>query len=115
MTREEMLQRLNGQEDALTLSIEKWEDILGYKGVSDGANNCALCEMYMDSGGIFCAGCPIAQSTGYQLCHRTHYLKFVIHHQKAHPKVKEYGRVKGCRTCSKWIRAEIAFLKGLKP
>ena len=116
MTRAEMLKRLEAVENPLALSIEKWEDILAYKGASEGAENCALCEKHMDSdyGQLFCSECPVAQYTGRQLCEKTPYRQWITHHRKAHPKAQEYIRVNGCRWCSRLIRAELAFLKSLR-
>jgi len=62
MDREEMLERLAGGEDALEISIRKWEDIVAGKGKNEGASNCALCEKYG------CLICPVQKITHKSGC-----------------------------------------------
>jgi len=60
MNREDMLRRLGEGEDALELSIEKWQDIVDGKGVDNGHYNCALCRTYdVANTKTKCGGCPL--------------------------------------------------------
>ena len=60
---------------ALKGSIKKWEKIVDGTGVDDGADNCALCDMFFDSAMDFeyCKGCPVSKSTGRRGCTETPY------------------------------------------
>jgi len=53
MNRAEMLKRLKAGENALELSIEKWQDIVDGTG-KHLSRNCALCEVYLCK-----VGCPV--------------------------------------------------------
>jgi len=67
MNREEMLTRLEKGEDALELSIEKWQDIKkSGEAVKIGFSNCALCHLYNTQANhtAYCEGCPIYEKTG---------------------------------------------------
>lgn len=112
MNREEMLRRLEDGEDALELSIEKWEDIVEHlsmiddikeydKALEDGGDNCALCCLFRDRVNV-CVGCPVSAAGGYK-CNDTPYTKF----DKAE---REYD----CGEMLKYALEELEFLKGLR-
>ena len=71
MNRKEMIERLEKGEDALELSIEKWQDIVDGKGEDEGTANCALCYLYASE---LCEDCPVSEKTeGYIDCIGTPY------------------------------------------
>jgi hypothetical protein len=67
------------QEEALEMSIAKWETIVDHieltgELIYDGeADTCALCEMYYEhvKWPVCCEGCPVAEHTGYSHCRKT--------------------------------------------
>jgi len=112
MNRREMLRRLKNGEDALDISISKWEDIIEYlesskrisfrkiNSLEGGIKNCALCEIHWENR---CATCPIAKFTQKPYCRGTPYtgfsaVKTLLHKEK----LLEYAK------------DELSFLKKLK-
>lgn len=78
LNRKEMLARLEKGEDALELSIEKWQDIVDGKGEDLLSQNCALCEidgMQTDKNPDLdeCRSCIIFKKTGKSNCLGTPY------------------------------------------
>ena len=79
-----MLERLKRGEDPLSLSIQKWKDIVVCldhirslrefdQELERGAENCALCEVYKKHR---CRGCPIFEWTRVPECITTPYYMF---------------------------------------
>ena len=110
MTREEMLKRLKAGEDPLDLSIEKWKDIVEHlnqiskieeynKELQQGANNCALCEVY----GYSYEHCPVYIATKGMSCRNTPYPEFVS--------AEYHGLLNKMKIKAK---EELEFLKSLK-
>ena len=58
---------------ALKESIEKWRQIERGEMPDFGGENCALCELHLDSG---CTGCPVSRHTGRAYCRNTPYALF---------------------------------------
>lgn len=73
MTRKEMLQRLEKNADLLDLAIQKWQDIVLGIGTDEGADNCALCEVYTIEDGTCTEECPIMEDTNRMGCKGTPY------------------------------------------
>ncbi len=72
----EMIERLENGEDPLTLSIEKWQDIVNDKGkhkhLDQGCDNCALCETYqVREKELPCHKCPVYLFTKHSGCQGT--------------------------------------------
>jgi len=114
MKREEMLRRLKDGEDPLELSIEKWEDIVKHlesigslldydESLDDGAENCALCELYNESDEEHdsCYYCPVNMGGGGIYCHDS---PFIVFHNAR-------GHLNGMRWAA---RGELEFLRGLR-
>jgi len=97
LDRSEMLRRLQAGEDALEISIQKWQDIVDEKGIDEQADNCALCEQ--EHGGV-CGGCPVKQKTGKTDCRNSPYTKYCF-------AIKEFGKLR-------WAKKELEFLKSLR-
>lgn len=76
MTKEEMLKSLAGGQDPLTVSIQKWRDIVNGVGVDLGSKNCALCNLFYNEFLSDCEDCPIMISTGLLYCKGTPYEDF---------------------------------------
>ena len=70
MTSRTMLRRLRKGDDPLTVSIQKWEDIVKGTGKDEGRYNCALCALFYIVG---CFGCPVQEHTGEPRCEGTPY------------------------------------------
>lgn len=74
-------------EEALRLSIEKWEffkaNIEQYPHLMDGGVwSCALCGLfYYDGRGGFCTGCPISEKTGDTHCQGSPYDAIVYRYE----------------------------------
>ena len=76
MNRKDMLRRLEAGENALELSIQKWQDIVNGEGKDDYRDICALCEVhrlsreeeYKHSYSIACDNCPVKLKTGKPFC-----------------------------------------------
>ena len=69
------------KEEALELSIQKWERILKREQEDHGANDCALCNLYFLSESEEddykdCEGCFIKEETGEDYCKATPYLDY---------------------------------------
>lgn len=95
MNRSEMLKRLEAGEDALELSIEKWQDIVDGKGKNYDSLNCALCESIPT-----CKLCIIFKKTGESDCEETPYEKYDEAHTTKQRK--------------KYALEELEFLKSLR-
>lgn len=118
----ELPEKLTAKE-ALKVSIKKWEFIVKFlenqiplKYVDDGGiNSCGLCQRYYDKN---CLGCPVAESTGHPYCENTPYTKFShtndllesLVRDDVPPPTKKKGELR-----LKYAKAELEFLKGLKP
>ena len=86
MDRKEMLERLEKGEDALELSIKKWEDVVQGKGRGLGASNCALCQIYLvERTTDFCKGCPVCEKTSYTNCVKTPYTEYELAYEQKRP------------------------------
>lgn len=66
------------KENALELSIKKWELIVKDKSIYEGGKfTCALCWKYnKDSSKRPCQGCPVHEETGQDVCVGTPYFTF---------------------------------------
>ena len=68
--------------EALRKSIEKWRKIVDGTGQDDGAENCALCQMFMTqvnaSPKDSCVGCPVKEKTGTGGCVGTPYMNWCL-------------------------------------
>ena len=72
--------------DALTLAVEKWEEISSFHKLHpnappvffNGTSSCALCYLYYDSANcnMCCKGCPVHKKTRKQYCGRTPYFDY---------------------------------------
>ena len=72
-----MVERLAKGEDALELSIEKWENVeKGGSSVERGWQNCALCEEFLRNEDA-CGGCVVAEKTGQIHCRATPYQEYL--------------------------------------
>lgn len=97
---------------ALRGSIEKWEAILAGTLEDQGAENCPLCRLFIETG---CSGCPVKTATGRKYCIESPYDAW----QEAI--VEKVGNHRSAR----WIpvdqdtrvlaQAELDFLKSLLP
>ena len=101
------------REQAIQLSIEKWEDIVNGEGIDEGGFNCALCKQYF----FFCVAddaskCPIYELTGKVNCDGTPYEKWLNHQRKLHPEAIHIKRVE-CNTCKRLAKKELEFLRSL--
>ena len=101
MKHKEMCERLLDGEDALELSIEKWEDIVEGKGEDLGATNCALCQKYIKKE---CVDCPVYKVTRKTACERTPYREYEIAQSLGKP----------ARLLKKLAQKEVDFLKSLR-
>jgi hypothetical protein len=63
------------QRDALEKSIQKWLKIARGTGVDKGADNCALCAMYLKHDKCS-PKCPVMRATGIQDCANTPYVEW---------------------------------------
>ena len=100
----EMQQRLKAGEDALELSIEKWQDIANGTGPDLAIANCALCSVYYETtrrGCQHCGKCPVSLVTHKLYCENSPYAN--------------YDRFwKSDEENLKWAKAEVEFLKSLR-
>jgi len=97
LNRFEMLRRLQAGEDALELSIQKWQDIVNGKGDDAAYLNCALCKR---EHGEVCGGCPVKQKTGKTDCRNSPYIGYC----RAEKKLVKL----------RWAKKELEFLKSLR-
>ena len=110
MYREEMLRRLEDDEDPLELTIGKWEDLVKHlesiedfddydMGLEAGERNCALCYVF-DCG--CCEGCPVTEAvpTG---CKDTYFINFA--------RACDNEDLEGMKMSAK---LELGFLEGLR-
>ena len=111
MTNKEMMKRLEVGEDVLVLSIQKWVDIVEGKGINEGIENCALCELYLNKPRQ-CEGCPIFDSTGYISCHGTAYSLFCTHVSLCNDCLNVIGGY--CEGALELAKQEVKFLQELK-
>lgn len=95
-----MTERLAKGEDALELSIEKWQDIVDGKGEDKSTSYCALCHVNVDCDN----GCPVWKKTGRLYCERSPHEEYVA---AVRAKV---GKEKLVALAKK----EVAFLKSLR-
>ena len=79
MTRKEMLERLEAGEDPISISIQKWKDIVNETGIDVREDNCALCEA-----SVICGRCVIFQHTGVAHCIGTPYIIWFKHMRYCH-------------------------------
>ena len=98
----EMRKRLDAGEDALELSIEKWQDIVDGTGEELEDKNCALCKLYNkkeENEESNCLPCPIYKRTGKKYCQNTPYEEYYCYPIRGKKKAE----------------AELEFLKSLRP
>lgn len=82
------------QEEALKLSIEKWEFIVNWVDTNklylyDGnTDTCALCSLYLRMPDA-CIGCPVMESTGRRFCYGTPYVQYGSAYDKSTRKALE--------------------------
>lgn len=65
------------QAKALKGSIRKWQKIVDGTGKNHGADNCPLCQLYLNNPGPDCLGCPVMAETGKDGCMDTPYYKYI--------------------------------------
>lgn len=63
-------ERLKKEQRAINESVKHWERVVLDKGEPIGAENCALCKIYMPD---LCRGCPVKETTGAAGCAATPY------------------------------------------
>lgn len=103
---------------ALRGSIAKWQRIVAGDGVDEGAENCALCALFIDAE---CVGCPVSKNTGMDGCIGSPYVEFenawIVEMETLTDKFPLFGeprRVVGPQTMAAALR-EVDFLTSLLP
>jgi len=98
------------EENALEVSIAKWEVVAGfYEDYDDeildcgGWFTCAFCLVYGQKLGKCCADCPIAEVTGYDFCYETPYDDYVCAIDADNPWAAHQAAIE-----------ELAFLRSLR-
>lgn len=98
--------------DALRLSIAKWERNADPNtpmlGKTHGTRECALCDLFHKS---HCKGCPIAEKTGGIVCQRTPYISAIDAHYDWLNSPNE-GNLEAYHRAA---QEEVDFLKSLLP
>lgn len=84
---------------ALRGSIAKWEAIVAGKRSNRGAEDCPLCELFINNN---CKGCPVSSRSGHKYCFSTPYEEYI-------------GRPLGEASRVKYGTAMVAFLRSLLP
>lgn len=101
---------------ALKGSIRKWEAIVAGVGYDRGTANCPLCRLFYDQEGVIptddgpvevgsCAGCPVAEHVGANLCDDTPYYEVGLGLDELATEPEQIARA----------QAELDFLKSLLP
>ena len=105
---------------AIKQSIRKWELIAYYGGIDRRAENCPLCNMFMekkDKEYIFymnvCNKCPVYLDSNGHHCGATPYKLWIYHHAKDHGGCGWESKVE-CPECKKIAEEEIIYLKQLE-
>ena len=91
--------------EALEGSIRKWQGIVAGTEVDKGAQNCALCQMFLLRRKS-CKGCPVSAATGHSGCRQTPYDAF----QDFDCECEDHDP-----DLIKAAQAEVDFLIGLRP
>lgn len=87
---------------ALQGSIEKWQDIVDGWDRDFGADNCPLCQLFLETNRIpRCHGCPVRKKTKKSLCFGSPYINY------QHAETKEEAQY--------YAEAELTFLQSLLP
>ncbi len=99
---------------ALKGSIVKWERILRSPKAHDrGADNCALCEIFLKND---CIKCPVRNATERNECLDSPWTPWAIHQDNAHSRCfSPYFREPFCKECMRLAKKELAFLESLLP
>ena len=97
---------------ALEGSIEKWRKIAYEDGEDRSTNNCPLCSIFSHK--PKCGDCPVRLKTNIQACARTPYEKWALHHQEKKSHTTQPYKVE-CSTCKNIAKAELKFLRSLRP
>ena len=110
--------------EALKQSIKKWEQIVKGDAQEHGADDCALCQMFIYT--YRCGECPVAQLTGHPACFGSPYRDWYTYGDSLGDKYDmyvplyalnelkpilaeaEYKKLKG------YAKAELKLLKGLR-
>jgi len=99
------------QLEALNQAIIKWSAIYHGVGVDRGAENCALCKVYL----LSCVGCPIRAKTNEESCRGTPYEEWEDHQRYDHGNTTslhcDYKVV--CSVCRELAYKELKFLYNL--
>ena len=91
---------------ALKGSIDKWKKIVAGTGVDNGAANCPLCNLFVDSE---CKGCPVAAKVKDYTCCSTPWIDWVLLHSYGMPHKAKTAKQKTA------AKAELKFLRSLLP
>lgn len=114
-----MNSNLDPTSEGLEGSIKKWEGIVADTEVDLGAQNCPLCQVFIDK---VCQGCPVQERTNETFCFSTPYVhyrdlserlrcktKTRKRNYELHPELKELDRA-----LVSAAQAELDFLKSLR-
>ncbi len=92
-------------------SIAKWHAVSEGVMADNGADNCPLCDLFLNGSSESCIGCPVAVA-GQEGCSGGAYDQWVDHHDEKHGRDR-WPKENLCGTCTRLARAELKFLEGL--
>ena len=97
---------------ALEGSIEKWRLIAYESGEDRATDNCPLCSIFFNE--FRCGKCPVRLKTSLQACSGTPYTDWTSHHTEEESHTTNPYKVE-CPTCKDLAKAELKFLRSLRP
>ena len=108
--------------EALELSIEKWEGIIAGTETDRGGLNCPLCIEYCNEDDdddeehyYTCLGCVVYQKTGEDQCGNSPWEDWNRHHNEKHSTIlRGMNHEIECKECERLAEAELEFLISLR-